>query len=601
MKLSDYVLEQVAREGVKHVFLVPGGAAMHLNDSLGRRDDIAFVGNLHEQASAVAAEAYSRVTGKLSVCMVTAGPGSTNAITGVLGAYLDSTPVLFLSGQVKTADLKGDSGLRMLGVQEVDIVSLVRPITKYVVTVTDPNTVRYHLEKALYLAREGRPGPVWLDLPLDVQGAQIDPGAQQGFTPPAESGREKDRARAAEFARRTLDLLKSAERPVLLAGNGIRVAGAAKAFERLVDALQVPVTTTWLGLDLIPDAHPLFAGRPGNIAPRGANFTVQNCDFLLVIGSRLDMATTGYAHDRFARAARKVVVDIDEAELRKLNMPLDVAANVDAALFIEELLKLAEAEPVAPRTDWALRTQEWKRRYPLAPPAATVGRDQISAYTFSRALSDAIPEGALIAPGSSGFSIEIFLLMLEIKTGQRCFHNRGTGAMGFAIPSALGACLAGGRRHTVSVDGDGGFQFNAQELATIAHLNLPIKFFVLNNGGYASIRASQNGYFNGNLVSADATSGLVLPELKDLAHAYRVGYERIAAGDDLQAKIASVLKTPGPVVCEVCVIPDEPREPRLSSSRRPDGSMVSRPLEDLFPFLDRDEFRDNMLIPVIEE
>jgi acetolactate synthase-1/2/3 large subunit len=313
------------------------------------------------------------------------------------------------------------------------------------------------------------------------------------------------------------------------------------------------------------------------------------------------MATTGYAHDRFARAARKVVVDIDEAELRKLNMPLEVAANVDAALFIEELLKLVETEPIAPRTDWARRTQEWKRRYPLAPPAATVGRDQISAYTFSRALSDAIPEGALIAPGSSGFSIEIFLLMLEIKTGQRCFHNRGTGAMGFAIPSALGACLAGGRRHTVSVDGDGGFQFNAQELATIAHLNLPIKFFVLNNGGYASIRASQNGYFNGNLVSADATSGLVLPELKDLAHAYRVGYERIAAGDDMQAKIASVLKTPGPVVCEVCVIPDEPREPRLSSSRRPDGSMVSRPLEDLFPFLDRDEFRDNMLIPVIEE
>jgi len=601
MKLSDYVLDMVVRHGVHHVFLVPGGAAMHLNDSLGRRKELSFVGNLHEQASAVAAEAYARVTGGLGVCMVTSGPGSTNAITGVLGAWLDSTPVLFLSGQVKTADLKGDTGLRMLGVQEVDIVTLVKSITKYAVTITDPAAVKYHVEKALHLARSGRPGPVWIDIPLDVQGTQIDLESQQGYEPAIDYAPLQDRARAAEFAQQTLDLLRQAERPAILAGNGIRVAGAVDAFTALIEALGIPVLTTWLGLDLIPDAHPLFAGRPGAIAPRFANFAVQNCDFLLTIGSRLDMATVGYSHERFARAARKVVVDIDNAEIDKLKMPVDVAANIDARLFIEELLKLVSADPVSPRADWLSRIQDWKRRYPLMPPAAAREEKGLSAYVFSQALSDAIPEGSLIVPGSSGFAVEIFLLMLQVKAGQRCFHNRGTGAMGLSQPAALGACLGADRKLTISVDGDGGFQFNSQELATIAHLNLPIKMFVLNNGGYASIRSSQNGYFGGNLVSSDPTSGLVLPELEGLAKAYGVGFQRIVSEEDLVEGIRRTLDSDGPVVCEIVALKDEPREPRLSSTRREDGSMASKPIEDLFPFLDRAEYRANMIIPIVED
>lgn len=600
IKLSDYVLQAVAEQGVKHVFLVPGGAAMHLNDSLGRRKEIQFVSNLHEQASSIAAEAYARVTGGLGVCMVTAGPGSTNAVTGLTGAWLDSTPCLFLSGQVKSADLKTGTGLRQLGVQEVDIVSMVKSVTKYAVTVTDPKTIGYHLGKALHLARSGRPGPVWLDIPLDVQAANIDPDKIEKFKPEAEVA-STDQKALRELARKTLRMLAESSRPILMAGNGIRIAGAVDLFQKLVEALKIPVQTTWLGLDLIADDHPLFAERPGSMAPRGANFALQNSDFFLSIGSRLDMALTGYAHDRFARAARKVICDIDEAEIRKLGMKIEVPVVASARDFIQALLDVAAEVPQPERKAWLNRISDWKKRYPLTPPASSKGRDKMSTYAFSSMLSDEIPEGALIVPGSSGFASEIFFLMLKLKRGQRCFHNRGTGSMGFAIPSALGACFASGKKTVVSVDGDGGFQFNIQELATIATHQLPIKFFVINNNGYASIRASQNGYFGGNLVGSDPTSGLVLPDLQLLAKAYKIRAEKITQGTDARATIKEILAHPGPVVCEVEVIPDEPREPRLSSARREDGSMVSKPLEDLFPFLERAEFKSNMLIPTIEE
>ncbi len=597
MKLSDYVLQAVAEQGVKHVFLVPGGGAMHLNDSLGRQPGLAFVSNLHEQASAIAAEAYARVTGGLGVCMVTTGPGSTNAVTGLVGAWLDSTPCLFLSGQVKRPDIKAGTGLRQLGVQEIDIVTMVRSVTKYAVTITDPQSIAFHLDKALRLARTGRPGPVWLDIPLDVQAATIDPEALPGWTPdaPASSGPDLH-----DLARQTLSLLSQSERPVLLAGNGIRVAGAVDLFTRLVEVLQVPILTTWLGLDLIADDHPLFAGRPGAIAPRGANFALQNSDFFLSVGARLDMALTGYAHDRFARGARKVICDIDEAEIRKMGMAVDLPVVADARPFLRALLQVAPEFPSSDRPAWRSRIADWKVRYPLTPPEGETA-DGLSHYEFSTILSDEIPEDTLIVPGSSGFASEIFFLMLKIKRGQRCFHNRGTGAMGFAIPSAIGACLAAGGAMTVSVDGDGGFQFNIQELATIAAHNLPIKMFVINNNGYASIRSSQNGYFAGNLVGCDDRSGLRLPDLPRLVEAYGLRAERITAGDDVRARVRSILDTPGPVVCEVIVRPDEPRVPRLASMRREDGSMASKPLEDLFPFLDRAEFRSNMLIPPIED
>ena len=599
MKLSDYVMQRLANAGARHVFLVPGGGAMHLNDSLGRHSDLTFVANLHEQASSVAAEAYARVTGNLGVCMVTTGPGATNAITGLTGAWLDSTPCVFLSGQVKRPDIKTGTGLRQLGNQEIGIVEIVQSVSKYAVTIIDPESIRYHLDKALYLAFEGRPGPVWLDIPLDVQAATIDPDLQEGFMPPVSTAPDKKQLET--WARETLTLLSKAERPVLFAGNGIRVAGAEKLFTTLVDALGIPVQTTWLGLDLIAESHPLFMPRPGAIAPRSANFTLQNSDFLLVLGARLDMATTGYAHDRFARAATKVIVDIDPAEIRKLSMDIALPVVADAKEFIEALLAVASEFKKPAISPWLSRLAEWKEKYPLTAPETSRGQDRLSMYEVARQLSDAIPAGTVIAPGSSGFASEIFHLMLQIKPGQRCYHSRGTGAMGFAIPSAIGASFANDKKLVVSMDGDGGFQFNIQELAVIAAHQLPIAMFVFNNNGYASIRSSQNGYFGGNLVGSDPTSGLVLPDLEKVVTAYGLAYERIRKGDDVSAKLKAVVAAGVPIVCEVEVIADEPREPRLSSAKKPDGSMVSKPLEDLFPFLPREEFRANMLIPTIED
>jgi acetolactate synthase-1/2/3 large subunit len=599
LKLSDFVMQFVADRGVKHVFFVPGGAAMHLNDSLGREKRIEFVSNLHEQASAIAAEAYAKVTNGLGVALVTAGPGGTNAVTGVAGAFLDSTPCLVLSGQVKRADSCRGTGLRQLGVQEVDVVSLVSSITKYAVQVTEPESIRYHLEKAVHLATTGRRGPAWIDLPLDVQAATIPPAdALPGFV--AEEHAPLDQTDLAAKVEKALALLRDAERPVLVAGNGIRLAGAEADFLQFAEKARIPVLTTWLGLDLIPDDHPLFAGRPGSVAPRGANFALQNSDWLLGVGARFDMAMTGYAHDRLARAARKIVVDVDGAEIRKLKTPIDVPIEADAKAFFREALRQVESLPPRDRSAWIARCASWKARYPVVTPEHRAASDRVSTYLFADALCDELAEGDVVASGSSGAGIEIFLLCFKVKRGQRVFHTRGLGAMGFGLPSAIGACMAAGRRRTVCVEGDGSFAFNVQELETIARMRLPIKIFVLNNGGYSSIRTSQARYFKA-LVGADATSGLTLPDTVRLAGAFGLPASRIERPDRLAERLREVLAAPGPAVCEILCPPDEPRVPSLTSVQRPDGSMVSKPLEDLWPFLPRDEFRANMIVPPIEE
>jgi acetolactate synthase I/II/III large subunit len=600
MKLSDYVIQFVARQGVQHVFLLPGGGAMHLNDSLGKCREIEYVCNLHEQASAIAAEAYARVTNNLGVAMVTCGPGGTNAVTGVAGAWLDSTPVLFLSGQVKRADLKGDSGVRMLGVQEIDICSIVRPITKYAATIVHPHGIRYHLEKAIHLARTGRKGPVWIDVPLDVQAAEVEPERLTGYDPGKEAVPSPDPTLLREQVAKAIEFLNKAERPVILVGNGVRMAGAADEFLRWVDRLNVPVLTTWLGLDLIADDHPLCMGRPGSIAPRGANFALQNADFLLVLGSRMDMALTAYAHDRLARAAVKVMVDVDEAEIRKMRTPIHLPVVADAANFLREFARQAETVERKDRDAWLTRCRDWKARYPVVLPEHRAANKPVNTYHFSEVLAEELRADDVVAPGSSGFASEIFLLVFKVKAGQRVFHNRGTGSMGFGLPASIGACLASGRRRTVSVDGDGGFQMNVQELATVAGLNLPIKYFIINNQGYASIRTSQKNYFN-RLVAADATSGLHLPDLCAVARAYGVATVRIEETSRLREQVREALERPGPVVCEVVVPADEPRGPRVASAQRADGTMTSKPLEDLWPFLDREEFRANMIVEPVAE
>jgi acetolactate synthase I/II/III large subunit len=598
MRLADYVMQRVAEAGVGHVFMVPGGGAMHLNDALGLRKDVQFVSTLHEQAAAIAAEAYARVTNNLGVALVTTGPGGTNAITGVAGAWLESTPCLILSGQVKRADLKGSLGVRQLGPQEVDIVSIVTPITKYAVTVMDPLSIGYEMDKALHLARTGRPGPVWLDIPLDVQGAQIDPAVLERY----DAGSAKPlSADVADQIERTIDLLNAAERPVLLVGNGVRLAGAGDAMLRLVDALDIPVLATWMGADLLWETHPRYFGKPGTVASRGANYTLQNADLLLSIGARLDVPVTGFDRTQFARAAQVVVVDIDPTEINKLGAVVDLPICADAGAFISGVLERSGTIAAVDRTAWLERCTDWKTRYPVILPEYWERADFVNTYAFSSVLADELDGNDLIIPGSSGVGIDTFWLAFAVKQGQRLFSTGGLGAMGFGLPASIGGCLASGRKRTISVDGDGGFQLNIQELETVVRLDLPIKFFVINNDGYASIRASQNNHFHGNLVGSDASSGLTLPDLMKIGAAYGIATERITENAGLKAGIRAALDRPGPVLCEVVVAPDQAIGPRVSSALRPDGTIVSRPLEDLWPFLDRDELRANMLIPTIDE
>jgi acetolactate synthase-1/2/3 large subunit len=598
MKLSDYVFQFIAQHGVRHVFMVAGGGAMHLNDSAGHCPGIEYVCNLHEQAAAMAAETYAKHNENLGVALVTSGPGGTNAITGTAGAWLDSTPCLFISGQVKRSDMTGDTGVRQMGVQELDIVSIVKPITKYAITLMEPNDIRYHLEKAEYLAKTGRPGPVWIDIPLDVQASQIDPATLKSFDPhelPPMATAENLSAQAAQ----TVDLLNAAERPVLLIGNGVRLAGARQEMHELIQRLGVPVLLTWLAHDLLPDAHELLVGRPGPVAPRGPNFALQNSDWLLTIGARLDMVLTGYSHDRFARAANKIMVDIDPTEIRKMKTPVAVPVCADAKTFIQALLQQSDRIVRRDRSDWMTRCREWKTKYPVVLPEYRAQK-LVSTYVLADALSEELANDDVIVSGSSGASIEIFLLTFRVKEGQRVLVTTALGAMGYGLPASIGACLANGRKRTILVDGDGGLQLNIQELETVARLQLPIKMFILNNQGYASIRTSQSRYF-GRLTGADASSGLTLPDLGKVVTAYGLPFTQIKDQGDLAEQVINVLNIAGPVVCEVWTPPDEPRVPSLASMQRPDGSMVSKPLEDLWPFLDRQEFLSNMIIPPIEE
>ena len=606
IKLSDYVIQFIADLGVKHVFLVVGGGAMHLNDSLANNTQIEYICNLHEQASAIATENYSKGTNHFGVCLVTTGPGATNAITGLAGAWLDSTPCLFISGQVKRADsmFAPDGtpyGVRQMGVQEVDIVSVVTPLTKYAVTVNEPNDIRYHLGKAAHLAVTGRPGPVWIDIPLDVQASPIDETTLRSFDPAETATVSRTRPKIKDQVRLVIDALNRSERPMLFLGNGVRLSRAEDQLKTLIERLNIPVETTWLAIDMIADSHPLFVGRPGGIAARGANFAIQNVDFLLSLGARLDRVVTGYAPERFARAGLKVMVDIDEAELQKMGDSIDIPIQADAGEFIDEMLSQADQIKAVDRAPWLARCADWKTRYPLVLDEHRSNTDRISTYYLSNVLSEELNEGDFIVSGSSGSGIELFLLALRVKPGQRVFHTTALGAMGFGIAASIGACLAGGRRPTVCVDGDGGFQFNIQELETVRRLNLPIKFFVLNNDGYASIRASQKAFFGRPKIGCDVATGQSLPDVRKVAEAYGIPTDQITEQGNLRSEIRRVLDRPGPVVCDIHMVLDEIRQPRLSSVQRPDGSFVSKPMEDLYPFLDRDEFARNMLIPILED
>ncbi|EKM99440.1 thiamine pyrophosphate-binding protein [Acidocella sp. MX-AZ02] len=594
---ADYIAEFLVGRGVKSVFLVPGGGNMFLSDAMGQAAGLEAVPMHHEQACAMAAEAYSRVTEQVGVALVTSGPGATNAITGAGEAWAESCPLLIISGQVKRADLKGDSGLRQKGPQEVDIVEMVKGMTKYAVTVMDGQDLRYHLEKALHLATTGRPGPVWLDVPLDIQGGPVEPAAMRGFTPPAPAPAAPLRAAAA----RMIELINAAERPIFFIGHGVRLGGAATLLSEMIEAFGIPVQTSWNAQDMLPADHPLNFGKPGTVALRAPNFAIQNADLLICIGTRLDNSLTAFNPGRFGRAARKVMVDVDPVELHKYTHEIELKVLADAKDFIAAAL--AEKAGLQPRdrSAWFARYGEWKRRYALNGGAPWPASGEISHFHLISAFAKAFPENALVMTGGSGLAIESFWMTFEAKRGQRLCTTSGLGSMGYGLPAMIGACVARGRVPTIGVESDGSLMMNLQELATLRGLNLPVRMFIINNRGYASIRNTQRNYFNGRYVGTGPEAGLFMPDFVALARAMGLPAMRIEDAADLESGIAHALAQPGPFICDISVTPDESLWPKAIAVPQADGTLLSMPLEDMTPLLPREELRAQMLVGLTEE
>ncbi|MDX3883845.1 MAG: thiamine pyrophosphate-binding protein [Sphingomonas sp.] len=602
MKLSDWVAGELVRHGIGHVFMLTGGGAMHLNHSLGTHAGLQCTFTHHEQALAMAAEAYYRLTNRLAVVNVTSGPGGTNAITGVYGAFVDSVGMLVISGQVKTETTVRSTGLplRQYGDQELDIEELVRPITKYATMVTDPRSIRYHLEKAIYLATSGRPGPCWLDIPLDVQAARIDPDDLLPGFDPAELDEPWKRTDLDAAAAAILERLQAAERPVVFAGGGVRLSGAHGDFIRLIEKLGVPVVTGWNAHDVLWNDHPLYAGRPGTVGDRAGNMVTQSADFLLVLGSRLNIRQVSYNWKTFARAAYKVWVDIDPVELRKPTVTPDMPVVADLADLIPAML----AAPYAGPTDAHRLWLGWARdRGPRFPTVLPEYRDNalVHPYVAMDELFAALDEDDIVVTGN-GSACVVSFQVAALKRGQRLWTNSGCATMGYDLPAAIGVCAAtGNRQRVICLAGDGSIMMNLQEMQTIAGYGLPVKVFLLNNSGYVSIFQTHRNFFNGVEVGGGPKSNVTFPDFGKVAHAFGFAYFRAASHDDLAATIADALAADGPVLCEIMLDEHVSFAPKLGAKQHPDGRITSPALEDLSPFLPREVLRENMLIDLIEE
>ncbi len=599
-KVSDYIVKYLVSIGVKHVFLVAGGSNVTLVDSLARNSEIDYICNHHEQACAMAAESYGRVGGDIGVCLTTMGPAATNTITGIMGAWTDSTPTLYLCGQVKRENMITGTKLRQLGVQEINITDIARPITKYCEVVTEPGDIKYHLQKAVFLAKNGRPGPVLLDIPSDVQTIEVDESKLREFDP-AEEGLivQNDTAQLSGQVKTLLEWIREAKRPVIFAGKGIHIAKAEKEFLAIVEKLQIPVLTSMSAHDLIPTKHPLFTGRPGVFGDRAGNFAVQNADVLISIGARHHLWNIGYNTSSFAREAKKVVVDIDKEELSKKTVVPDLPINVSAKVFLEELERQLDV-PVAKKEEWVATCQTWKTKYPVVLPEYKDQKDFVNSYYFTKVLSDALHEGDIVLTGV-GTAFTGTLQSFEFKENERLYCSIGTASMGYDLPAAIGAWFATKKERIVLITGEGGIMLNIQELQTISYHKIPVKIFILNNNGYLAIKNTQNSFFHGNLVGVDEKSGISFPSFEKVADAFGVGYVSIKNHDDIEVRVKEALDFDGPVICDIHMSPTQPLLPKVFSEKLPDGRMVSKPLEDMFPFLDREEFRSNMFIKPWED
>ncbi|MCQ2505776.1 MAG: thiamine pyrophosphate-binding protein [Lachnospiraceae bacterium] len=594
MKLSDYVFEYLKEKGVKNVFMLPGGGAMHLVDSLGN-SGLEFIACQHEQAASIMAEAYGQHTNTPGVCLTTSGPGATNAITGVTAGWIDSTPMFIISGQAKRSDLIGETGVRQIGSQEVQIIDMVKPITKYAIQIMDASEIRYVMGKAYHEATTGRPGPVWISIPLDVQAAEIEPEKLKGFE--SDSTKKADISKEVE---KTFEVLINSHKPMFLAGNGIKLSGATEEFYKLTDLLEIPVETTWKTIDMFGEEDSCYMGHPGGMGDRGANWVLQEADVLISVGSRIDTSLTAFNEANFGKNAKKVIVDIDANELNRMKLQqVEAKISCDAKLFIEGLTKKIEQYKSDNNSDFEEKKIEWKKwlnygkelrkAYPSVTQLHREKKDYVSAYYFTELLCKYTSKDDVIVPESSGAAGGITYQAFSPKRGQKMKNAAGLGSMGFGLPYSIGSCLANDKRRTILINGDGAFQLNIQELETLVRLNLPIKIFIWNNGGYASIRGMQNNNFAGHQVASGKESGLSMPNISKVAGAYGIKTTQIRNNSELEEKIPKILKTCNNELelIEIFIAEDDIVSPRTKSFRRSDGTMESSKLEDMWPRVER--------------
>lgn len=578
IKVSDYLMKFLESKGVSKVFMLPGGGAMHLVDSLGK-SQMEYICFQHEQGAAIAAEAYAQHTNRPGCVLVTSGPGATNAVTGITAGWIDSTPMFVISGQSKRADLVGLKKVRQIGSQEVQIIDMVHPVTKYAVQVMEPAEIRYHLERAWRECTNGRPGPVWLSIPLDVQGAMVEEGQMKGYLPEKEVPLD-----IAAGVERTVELLQKAEKPLFIAGNGIKLAGAVDDFYQLLDKTQVPVLTTWKTIDMFGEDYPFYVGHPGIMGDRGANKILQEADLLISIGSRLDTSITAFDEGRFGKNAKKVIVDIDINEINRMEMPKEVALACDAGRFIGEFRSRLGDRKLPCWGGWLQSCKDLRAKYPTVTDAHKDTGNYVSAYYFIERLCELLRADDVIVPESSGGAGEITYQAFKVKRGQKIKNAAGLGSMGFGLPYSIGACLGNDRRRTILINGDGAFQLNIQELETLHRLKLPVKMFIWSNSGYASIRSMQKGNFEGRFVACGADSGYTVPDICRVAEAYGFKTCKMTSNGEMLAMLPKIMADEEPVLCEVIVSPDETVWPRVKARVLSNGGMKSGELENMWPY-----------------
>ena len=595
MRVADFIADFIFEElNVKHVFMVTGAGIMHLTDGVASHPKLQAICPHHEQTSSMAIDAYSRASENFGVGFFTSGPGGTNAVTGLCGAWQDSVPCLFISGQVKKKETTNNAkipGLRQFGVQELDMIPIVKYACKYATTLNDPNKVKYEFEKAVHIAKSGRPGPVWIQIPMDVQSSIIDETKLNGFEHddviPTASDAEVDKI---------IKLLKKSKRPVIIAGQGIRISGAISLLEKFTSKFKIPVVTPFLGIDTIKSDLLQYVGKTGVKGDRPANFAMQNSDLIIAIGTSLHVTVIGYTYKHFAREAKKIVIDIDKKSHKKKTIDIDSFILSDAKKFFEKIIKFTENETLNDYAKWIKQCNEWKKKYPVCLPEYKQNKKSLNSYLLIDTLCKHSKKNDIFVSDAGGTYYATCQAIQLTKPGQRYIPSGAMATMGYSLPAAIGISVATNKGRVIALTGDGSFQQNLQELQTLIEYDLPVKLFVLNNDGYESIRVSQKNYFDNRLIGESNQSGLSFPDTLKIAKAYGIKAVRIRNYQELENKLDGILNFDKAVIVDVIIPRDQPIIPTVSSVVNPDGTMSSRPLEDMAPFLDREEYKKNLYI-----